>query len=77
MGFGLLAGVGVYHWPVNDIQLHRFFTPACKALYERLRAKGKTGKQGLIAVCDKLLKQVFAVMEPQTLYQPNYCSPKP
>jgi len=26
----------------------------CKALYERLRANGKTGKQALIAVCNKL-----------------------
>lgn len=51
--------------------------PACKALYERLRAKGKSGKQGLIAVCNKLLKQVFAVMKSGSLYQPNYCSPKP
>lgn len=51
--------------------------PACKALYERLRAKGKTGKQGLIAVCNKLLKQVFAVMKSNTLYQPHYCSAKP
>ena len=50
---------------------------ACKALYERLRAKGKTGKQGLIAVCNKLLKQVFAVVKNNTLYQPNYCSAKP
>ena len=38
---------------------------ACKALYERLRAKGKTGKQGLIAVCNKLLKQVYAVVKKQ------------
>ena len=36
--------------------------PTCKALYERLRANGKTGKQALIAVCNKLLKQVFAVV---------------
>lgn len=50
---------------------------ACKALYERLRAKGKTGKQGLIAVCNKLLKQAFAVVKNNTLYQPNYCSAKP
>jgi hypothetical protein len=35
--------------------------PACKALYERLKANGKTGKQALIAVMNKLLKQVFAV----------------
>jgi transposase len=50
---------------------------ACKALYERLRARGKTGKQALIAVCNKLLKQVFAVMKNNTLYQPNFCSAKP
>ena len=51
--------------------------PACKALYERLRANGKTGKQALIAVCNKLLKQVFAVVKNNSLYQPNYCSAKP
>jgi transposase len=50
---------------------------ACKALYDRLRANGKTGKQALIAVCNKLLKQVFAVVKNNTLYQPNYCSAKP
>ena len=50
---------------------------ACKALYERLRAKGKTGKQGLIAVCNKLLKQVYAVVKNGTMYQPNYCSARP
>ena len=32
---------------------------ACKALYDRLRANGKTGKQALVAVMNKLLKQVF------------------
>ncbi len=47
---------------------------ACKALYERLKAKGKSGKLALIAVCNKLLKQVFAVVKNNTLYQPNYCS---
>lgn len=50
---------------------------ACKALYERLKAKGKTGKQALIAVCNKLLKQAFAVVKSNTLYQPAYCSSKP
>jgi transposase len=50
---------------------------ACKALYERLRANGKTGKHALIAVCNKLLKQVFAVVKNNSLYQPNYCSAKP
>lgn len=50
---------------------------ACKTLYERLRAKGKNGKLALIAVCNKLLKQVFAVVKNNSLYQPNYCSHKP
>lgn len=48
---------------------------ACKALYERLKSKGKSGKlTALIAVCNKLLKQVFAVVKNNSLYQPNYCS---
>jgi transposase len=50
---------------------------ACKVLYERLKANGKTGKQALIAVCNKLLKQVYAVVKNNSLYQPNYCSAKP
>lgn len=50
---------------------------ACKVLYERLRANGKTGKQALIAVCNKLLKQVFAVVKNNSIYQPNYCAAKP
>lgn len=50
---------------------------ACKALYERLRANGKTGKLALVAVMNKLLKQVFAVVKNNALYQPNYCSAKP
>lgn len=51
--------------------------PACQALYDRLRANGKTGKQAIIAVMNKLLKQVFAVAKNGTIYQPNYCSQKP
>ena len=50
---------------------------ACKALYERLIAKGKSGKLALIAVCNRFLRQVFAVVKNNTTYQPNYCSPKP
>ena len=45
---------------------------ACKALYQRLRDNGKSGKLALIAVCNKLLKQVFAVVKNNTLYKPNY-----
>ncbi len=45
---------------------------ACKELYERLVAKGKNKKMALIAVCNKLLKQVFAVVHNQTLFNNNY-----
>ena len=63
----------LYMCAMNAIKTNQ----ACKALYERLKAKGKTGKQGLIAVCNKLLKQAFAVVKNNMLYQPNYCSAKP
>lgn len=46
--------------------------PACKALYDRLVAKGKNKKLALIAVCNKLLKQVFGVVKNDTLFEKNY-----
>lgn len=45
---------------------------ACKQLYERLVSKGKNKKLALIAVCNKLLKQVFAVVNNQTMFNNNY-----
>jgi len=45
---------------------------ACKALYDRLVAKGKNKKLAIIAVCNKLLKQVFAVVKSGKLYNDNY-----
>ncbi len=47
--------------------------PACKALFDRLVAKGKNKKPGKIAICNKLLKQVFAVVKSGVLYSDNYC----
>jgi transposase len=41
----------------------------CKALYDRLVAKGKNKKAAIIAVCNKLLKIVFGVVKNQTMYQ--------
>jgi transposase len=46
---------------------------ACKTLYDRLVAKGKNKKLALIAVCNKLLKQVFGVVKSGVLYQDNFC----
>jgi len=47
---------------------------ACKALYERLVAKGKNGKLALIAVCNKLLKQAFAIVKSGIPYQADFAN---
>jgi transposase len=47
---------------------------ACRALYERLVAKGKNGKVALIAVCNKLLKQAFAIIKSGVSYQADFTS---
>jgi transposase len=46
--------------------------PACKALYDRLVAKGKNKKLAIIAVSNKLLKQVFGVVKSGVLFDKNY-----
>lgn len=45
---------------------------ACKALFDRLVAKGKNKKLAIIAVANKLLKQVFGVVKNETLFDRNY-----
>ena len=45
---------------------------ACKELFERLVAKGKNKKLAVIAVANKLLKQVFGVVKNETLFDRNY-----
>jgi hypothetical protein len=35
------------------------YNKACRDIYERIVAKGKSKKLALIAVCNKLLKQVL------------------
>jgi transposase len=46
----------------------------CKALYERIVAKGKSKKLALIAVTNKLLKQSFAIAQSGIRYNPEYKS---
>jgi transposase len=46
----------------------------CKALYDRIVAKEKSKKLALIAVCNKLLKQAFAVAKSGLPYDENYRS---
>ncbi|MBJ2176563.1 IS110 family transposase [Aureibaculum sp. A20] len=50
------------------------YNQACKALYDRIVAKGKSKKLALIAVCNKLLKQAFAIAKSRVAYDQNYRS---
>jgi len=50
------------------------YNKACKALFDRIVAKGKSKKLALIAVCNKLLKQAFAVAKARIPYDENYRS---
>ena len=50
------------------------YNKACRDLYERIVAKGKSKKLALIAVCNKLLKQAFALAKSGLIYDGNYKS---
>lgn len=47
---------------------------ACRELYERLITKGKSKKTALIAVSNKLLRQIFAVVKHNRAWDNNYKS---
>lgn len=48
------------------------FNPACKALYDRLKAKGKPGRVAQVAVAHKLLRIAFGVVKGGKPFDPNY-----
>ena len=50
------------------------YNRACKALFDRIVAKGKSAKLALIAVANKLLKQAFAIAKSGLPYDENYVS---
>lgn len=50
--------------------------PQCKALFDRIVAKGKSKKLALIAVCNKLIKQAFAIAKSGLDYDPEYAKNK-
>jgi len=52
----------------NAAKSAKRYNHACKALYERLRKNGKSHKVAMIAVINKLLHQVFAVVKSKTLF---------
>lgn len=47
---------------------------ACRDIYERIIAKGKSKKLALLAVCNKLLKQAFAIAKSGLPYDENFTS---
>jgi transposase len=47
---------------------------SCRAIYERIISKGKSKKLALIAVCNKLLKQAFAIAKSGLPYDENFVS---
>ena len=47
---------------------------ACREIYERIVAKGKSKKLALMAVCNKLLKQAFAIAKSGVKYDQTYRS---
>ncbi len=46
----------------------------CKAIFDRITNQGKSKKLALIAVCNKLLKQAFAIAKSGVEYNENYRS---
>ena len=47
---------------------------ACREIYQRITNKGKSKKLALLAVCNKLLKQSFAIARSGLIYDENYRS---
>jgi transposase len=52
------------------------FNEQCRVLYERLRSRGKPKKVALIAVANKLLRQIFAILRSGIPYDPHYLERK-
>jgi transposase len=44
----------------------------CQTTYKRLRAKGKTYKQAMVAVMNQLIRQVFAIVKANTKFENGY-----
>ena len=50
------------------------YNPDCRAFYHRLKELGKPSKVALIAVANKLLRQLYAVLTKKEAYVPNFCT---
>jgi len=49
----------------------KVYNKACQELYERMLAAGKAKKVALVAVMNKLLKQVFGIVRTGEVYSVN------
>jgi hypothetical protein len=50
------------------------YNPDCRSFYTRLKESGKPSKVALIAVANKLLRQLYAVLTKKEAYVPNFCT---
>ena len=50
------------------------YNPDCKAFYNRLKESGKPSKVALIAVANKLIRQLYAVLTKKEAYVPSFCT---
>lgn len=64
---------GVLYMAARSARQHNL---ACKALYDRLRAKGKCHKVAMVAVMNKLVHQVFAVVKKNVDFVNGFGLPK-
>lgn len=67
MGMGWIRKL-LYMCSISAIR----YNSACITLYERLREKGKPAKVAIIAVVNKLLKQIFAIVKNNCFYDENF-----
>ena len=56
---------------MSAMSAHKFNRP-CEELYKRLKQKGKPSKLAMVAVGNKLLRQMFAILKNQTFFDPEY-----
>ena len=67
MGMGWMRKL-LYMCAVSAVRHNK----ACIALYERMKMKGKATKVALIAVANKLLKQIFAIVKNNCAYDESF-----
>lgn len=58
----------VYLMAMNVIRFEGKF----REFYLRLRERGKTYMEAVVAVANKLLRTIYAMLTQHTLYSPNY-----